>query len=110
MHTSAHTPGPWQWHGHCLEPAQPDPAQHEIHTILEAENLAYLFFSANLDKARPENDANLALIAAAPQLLDAVRTAAAALAAQAPQDPTTPEAIALAKLRAAIAAAVPVCG
>lgn len=102
-----HTPGPWVWDGYSLKPANPDPNNYSVHTIIEAENIGWGFLCSDHAKSRAESDANLALIAAAPDLLDAARAAEAVFATQKWLEASTdPEAIALFKLRAAIAKAI----
>lgn len=105
--TARHTPGPWQWAGYTLLPANPDPDLHQVHTILEVEHFAYGFCNCDLDATSAEDAANRALISAAPQLLDAAKFAAELLARELwnPADTWNPEAVALAKLLAAITAA-----
>lgn len=106
VHTPVHTPGPWQWNDHCLQPVDPDPEQYAVHTILDVEYLGWGFASSDPDQTNAETHANLALIAAAPQLLDAARAAEAVLARQGwLASSTDPEAVAIGKLRAAIATA-----
>ena len=68
----AHTPGPWRWDGHSLLPCNPDYKSHAVHTILEADNFAWGFVSSKLEDVLPEDEANRALIAAAPELLEAL--------------------------------------
>lgn len=100
---AAHTPGPWHWDGYSLRPAVPDPNQHAVHTILEAAHIGWGFVASNLHATSREADANLALIAAAPQLLDAAQAAADLLTRQKWRPGKfDPEAIVLAKLCAAI--------
>lgn len=102
----AHTPGPWVWIDHSLRPANPDPEHSAVHTIVEAESIGVGFVCSDWRTTIAESDSNKALIAAAPQLLDAARAAAAVFSRQKWRaDSTDPEAVALAKLRAAIAAA-----
>ncbi|THF61428.1 hypothetical protein E6C76_20315 [Pseudothauera nasutitermitis] len=109
VHTPVHTPGPWMWDRYVLVPAEPDPDRHAIHTILIAEHQGFGFVGSKLPDALAENDANMALLAAAPQLLDAARAAEAVLGRQGwLASSTDPEAVALSKLRAAIATATTV--
>lgn len=68
-----HTPGPWEWEGHALVPAARDHQQHAVHTIMEVENFAWGFVASELNAVREEDDANRALIAAAPELLKAAQ-------------------------------------
>jgi hypothetical protein len=112
MHTSAHprpashTPGPWTWDGYSLRPADPDPDHHAVHTIIEAEAVGWGFVAAEPIETRAESRANLTLIAATPELLEAAHAAEAVLGKQKwLEGSTDPEAVALYKLRAAIAKA-----
>jgi len=100
----AHTPGPWHWDGYSLRPTDPDPDRHAVHTILESEHIGWGFVASDLHAVRQEADANLSLIAAAPQLLDAAQAAADLLTRQKwqPGDTFNPEAVVLAKLMDAI--------
>lgn len=115
MDTSAHptpqqqrpafTPGPWAWSetGYSLRPAEPNPDVHHVHTILDAEDIGRGFRSAEFKDSLAEGDANLALIAAAPDLYDAADFAAAVLSkGRWIKGSTDPDAIALAKLLAAL--------
>lgn len=70
-----HTPGPWQWDGHSLRPANPDPDRSAIHTILDAEHLGWGFAVANPQQITAESAANLRLIGMAPELLAALSRA-----------------------------------
>lgn len=73
MNTLAkHTPGPWTWDGYSLRPANPDPDQHAVHTIIDAEHIGWGFVCSDLRITTAESNANLALIAAAPELLTAL--------------------------------------
>lgn len=68
-----HTPGPWKWDGYALVPEKRDPDQHAVHTIMEIGSFAYGFISAQYKEVAQEDDANRALIAAAPELLKAAQ-------------------------------------
>lgn len=106
MSDTKHTPGPWIWDGYCLKPANLDPCNHSVHTIIEAEIIGWGFLCSDHATSRAESNANLALIAAAPDLFDAAKAAEAVLAKQKCFEASTdPEAVALFKLRAAIAKA-----
>lgn len=74
---NAHTPGPWQWSesGYSLRPEFPQPDTHHIHTILEISSLGYGFIGSKPEDVLQENKANHALIAAAPELLEALTMA-----------------------------------
>ena len=69
---AAHTPGPWRWDGNSLRPAEPDPDTSSVHTVLEREG-GYGYLGSNWRKTLRELDADYALIAAAPELLAALR-------------------------------------
>ncbi len=70
-----HTPGPWKWDGYSLRPVNPDPDAHAVHTILEVDNFAYGFIASELAATIAEDNANRALIEAAPDLLASLREA-----------------------------------
>lgn len=104
MCSAKHTPGPWGWNGYALRPANPNPDLHAVHTILEVENFAYGFVCSDRDATAAEDDTNRRLIAAAPELLEAAKAAESVLGKQKwLEGSTDPEAVALYKLRAAIA-------
>lgn len=110
MSTIKHTPGPWEWDGHNLRPVEPNPAyepeRYAVHTILAAEHIGWGFLCSNYEQTRTESDANQLLIAACPDLLDAAIAAEATLArGRWVKGSTDPEAVALYKLRDAIAKA-----
>lgn len=106
MEASKHTPGPWIWSDHSLQPAHPDPFNYAVHTILNAEHTGWGFLASDNAKTTAESTANLVLIVAAPDLLDAALAAEAVLAKQKwLENSTDPESVALCKLRAAIARA-----
>jgi len=65
-----HTPGPWHWDGNTLMPVKPDPSKSHVHSILDAEG-GYGFLGSVSTKTLAELDADRALIAAAPDLLEA---------------------------------------
>ena len=70
---TAHTPGPWEWHGdYTLRPAFPDPQKHALHTILSPDGPFGFVQTATAD-TEPEFQACKRLIAAAPELLAAIR-------------------------------------
>ncbi|CAB3783116.1 hypothetical protein LMG28688_01582 [Paraburkholderia caffeinitolerans] len=105
-----HTPGPWKWEGYNLYPVEPNPAcepQHyAVHTILTAEYIGWGFLCSDHEQTSAESNANQLLIAACPDLLDAAIAAEATLArGRWIEGSTDPEAIALFKLREAIAKA-----
>ncbi|WP_454825361.1 hypothetical protein [Paraburkholderia xenovorans] len=102
-----HTPGPWKFEGHFLRPVEPDPQRHAVHTIMEAETFGWGFCGSDHAKTRVEDDANILLIEACPDLLDAALAAEAVLAkGRWVEGSTDPEAVAFYKLRAAIAKAL----
>jgi hypothetical protein len=65
---SAHTPGPWEWDGNTLRPANLDPSRSAVHSILDAEG-GYGFLGSDRHATSAELDADRRLIAAAPELL-----------------------------------------
>ena len=71
MTGAAHTPGPWEWDGNYLVPTTPRPDVSAVHTILSPEG-SYSYIGADLDASRAENEANRALIAAAPDMASAL--------------------------------------
>lgn len=105
-----HTPGPWKWEGYNLFPVEPNPAyepgRYTVHTIIAAEYIGWGFLCSDHKQTCAESNANQLLIAACPDLLDAAIAAEATLArGRWIEGSTDPEAIALFKLRAAIAKA-----
>lgn len=75
MESATHTPGPWKWDGYSLRPVNPDPDAHAVHTILEVDNFAYGFIASELSATIAEDNANRALIEAAPDLLASLQDA-----------------------------------
>lgn len=77
MQTSQHqhTPGPWAWDGYSLRSKHPDPDTQAVHTIIDAEHIGWGFVGSDPAATRAESAANLALIAAAPDLLEALHLA-----------------------------------
>ena len=63
-----HTPGPWRWVGHSLRAVTPAPDRSAVHTILDAEG-GCGFLASNVHDTMREIDADLRLIAAAPDML-----------------------------------------
>ena len=102
--SAAHTPGPWHWlTDRRLQPVVHDPDQSAVHTIL-SEDGCFGYLGSDLDATIAEDEANRRLIAAAPDLLDAAQAAEAVLGRQKWREGSTdPEAVALFKLRGAIA-------
>lgn len=71
-----HTPGPWEWDGdYTLRPANPRPELHTVHTILSPDGESFGFMAADYKDVLAENAANKVLMAAAPELLDALSEA-----------------------------------
>ncbi|RQZ14040.1 hypothetical protein DIE15_19185 [Burkholderia sp. Bp9031] len=105
-----HTPGPWVWDNYCLRPAVAEPDVSAVHTILEAEWLGWGYLGSDQNQTSAESAANQVLIAASPDLFDAAVAAERVLARMGWRADNTfdPEAIALAKLRAAITKATEV--
>jgi hypothetical protein len=73
--TSGHTPGPWAWDGYSLRAVEPNPDGSAVHTILDAENIGWGYLESAPANTSAESAANLALIAAAPDLLCALKHA-----------------------------------
>lgn len=68
-----HTPGPWHWeNGYKLQPVNPESSRH-VATIVNADG-CMMYRDAFGDDATAEQAANLALIAAAPDLLDVAKS------------------------------------
>ena len=70
--TIAHTPGPWEWDGNTLRPSNPDPNTSSVHSILDADG-GFGFLGSDCRKTIQELDACRAVIAAAPDLLEALQ-------------------------------------
>ena len=69
---SRHTPGPWVWDGCTLKPANAAPDVSAVHSILDAEGgCGYLM--SDHKATLTELDADMQLIAAAPELLVALK-------------------------------------
>lgn len=69
---TSHTPGPWIWDGNTLQPEQRDPDRSQVHTILDADG-GCGFLGSDWRQTCAELDADRRLIAAAPELLEALR-------------------------------------
>lgn len=71
-----HTPGPWHWphDGNDLCPVNPDPTRSAVSSILTADG-GYGFLGSSNADTLAELDADRRLIAAAPELLDALTSA-----------------------------------
>ena len=70
--TTRHTPGPWIWDGNTLRPEQPDPQRSQVHSILDADG-GFGFLGSDWRQTAAELDADRRLIAAAPELLEALQ-------------------------------------
>ena len=79
---ASHTPGPWAWDesGNYLCPVDGDPSKSSVHTILSPDG-TYGYLGSDFKKTQGEGEANRALIAAAPDLLDALVAVVASLQA-----------------------------
>lgn len=74
--TARHTPGPWEWDGdYTLRPANPRPELHTVHTILSPDGETFGFMEADYKDVLAENAANKQLMAASPDMLDALKFA-----------------------------------
>lgn len=70
-----HTPGPWVWDGeYTLRPADPRPTLHTVHTILSPDGETFGFMNADHKDVLAENAANKVLMAAAPDMLEVLKT------------------------------------
>ena len=79
--TTRHTPGPWIWDGNTLRPEQPDPARSAVHSILDADG-GFGFLGSDWRETLPELEADRRVIAAAPELLEALQRLHANMQAQ----------------------------
>jgi hypothetical protein len=68
-----HTPGPWAWDRDALRPETPDPDVSAVHTILRDDGQGRGYLGSKPSATLAEIDADRALIAAAPELLSALR-------------------------------------
>lgn len=68
--SARHTPGPWMWTGNMLHPVERDPKLSDVHSILDADG-GYGFLASKPTATLAELNADRALIAAAPDLLEA---------------------------------------
>jgi len=68
-----HTPGPWAWSdGHTLRAVTPNPDASSVHTILSSDGRECGYLGSNFRATLAELDADKQLIAAAPDLLEAL--------------------------------------
>lgn len=74
--SAKHTPGPWHWphDSNDLCPVNPDPYRSAVSSILTADG-GYGFLGSSTADTLAELDADRRLIAAAPELLEALREA-----------------------------------
>lgn len=79
-----HTPGPWAWDHHVLVPERVDCAESNVQTIMVAETFGCGFVGSDWRATMAESDANMELVAAAPDLLKALREVVRRLVARAP--------------------------
>lgn len=79
--SAKHTPGPWAWDDsrHFLRAANPDPSTSAVHTILDV-GVFIGYIGSDPDVTRAEGEANLTLIVAAPDMLQALYKCAATFA------------------------------
>lgn len=66
------TPGPWRWRGNTLEPETKDPDRSAVFSILDRDG-GYGFLGSKPGDTTLELGADYALIAAAPELLKALK-------------------------------------
>ena len=71
---AAYTPAPWLWDGYTLRPQNPDYNRSDVHSILDAAG-GYGFMGSDSRETLRELEADRTLIAAAPDLLEALKDA-----------------------------------
>lgn len=76
-----HTPGPWEWDGNTLKPSAGSFETSAVHSILDAEG-GYGYLGSKVSDTQAELDADRQLIAAAPDLLEALQVVVADWTAQ----------------------------
>jgi hypothetical protein len=84
--SAGHTPGPWTWEGHTLRPVNRDPRTSSVYSILHDDGGGFGFLASKTSDTVAELDADRALIAAAPELFDALETLHDALTTGAGRD------------------------
>lgn len=67
------TPGPWHWQGNTLAPVHRNPAESDVHSILEYDG-GYGFINSSVKATCAELEVDRALIAAAPELFTTLQT------------------------------------
>jgi hypothetical protein len=72
--STTHTPGPWTWEGQTLRPVNRDPRTSSVYSILHDDCGGFGFLASKPSDTVAELDADRALIAAAPDLLAALRS------------------------------------
>ena len=96
------TPGPWHWDSGYLMPEVPNPNGSAVHTILDPEGLTYGYAMSDWHATRAESEGNRRLIAASPDLLDALLIAEEFMSGFEDDDVQIGMGIKLAIIRAAI--------
>lgn len=96
------TPGPWHWDGRCLLPDVPNPDGSAVHTILDSEGDTYGYLMSDWRATHAESEGNHRLIAAAPELLEALQIAEDFMSGFEDDETQTGMGVKLAIIRAAI--------
>jgi len=74
--SATHTPGPWHWRdGYRLEPVNQDYTKQAVSSILDREG-GHGYVGRPVEETLAELDADFALIAAAPELLEVLQVTA----------------------------------
>ena len=97
-----HTPGPWHWDGRPLIPDVPNPDGSAVHTILDSDGNTYGYLMSDWRATSAESEGNRRLIAASPDLLDALQIAEDFMSGFEDDEMQTGMGIKLAIIRAAI--------
>jgi hypothetical protein len=84
--STTHTPGPWTWEGHTLRPVNRDPRTSSVYSILHDDGGGFGFLASKPSDTVAELNADRALIAAAPDLFEALETLYDALTTGAGRD------------------------
>jgi len=86
---ASHTPGPWFWDGNTLKPLNPDPERSAVYSILDADG-GFGFLGSDRRATLAELDADRALIARAPDLLELLLEALDLVPRMSDDDPMAP--------------------
>jgi len=72
-----YTKGPWSWNGDRLRATVPDPDVSATHTIIDGDGHSWGFCWADHDDVNAEYEGNRRLMAASPELFEALQIAEA---------------------------------